>query len=92
MSAGLAGRDARRENRRMDASGSPRRRTLRAILVAVIVLVVVYLAAAFLGEWIVSARYPAPDQAATWAMIVRFVAATLAVAFATQAWYRLRRR
>lgn len=41
---------------------------------------------------LVSAHYPAPEQAAVWSMMGQFVAATVALAAAAQAWWWLRHR
>ncbi len=69
---------------------SPRSPVLAAI-VSLVVLVAVYLLAALLSGKVVAARYPAPEQAAVWSMIGRFVSATVAVAVAAQAWRLVRR-
>lgn len=69
---------------------SPRSPVLAAF-VSLAVLIGVYLLAAVLSGKVVEARYPAPEQAAVWSMIGRFVSATVAVAIAAQAWRLVRR-
>ncbi|MCK9538787.1 hypothetical protein [Dokdonella sp.] len=56
-----------------------------------LVLVLVFALLAWLAGWLAATLYPTPDQAATWALIGRFVAGLVAVTAALQAWSWLRR-
>ena len=80
----------------MAPSRSPNNTAPRSALVAfvgsAITLVVVFAIVHLLAEKVVSGRYPAPEQAAVWSMIGWFVAGTVAVAAAAQAWWLIRRK
>jgi hypothetical protein len=67
-------------------------RTALAALGGVAAFAVVFGLASLLVDRLVAQQYPAPEQAAVWSMMGRFVAATIGLAAAAQAWWWLRRR
>lgn len=73
-------------------NGSAPRSVVLAFLGSAITLVVVFAVFHALADRLVSARYPAPEQAAVWSTIGVVVAATVAVAAAAQAWWLIRRK
>jgi hypothetical protein len=77
------------------ASKRPRhagRHQAMAALGGVVTFALVFGLSSVLVHRLATAHYPAPEQAAVWSMIGQFVAATLAVAAAAQAWWWLRHR
>lgn len=73
----------------------PRRHGSRAVVAVlgfVVTLAIVFGAADMLVGRLVAERYPAPEQAAVWVMMGRFVSALLALAAAAQVWWWLRQR
>lgn len=69
-----------------------RRRVAIAAAGGVVTFVVVFGIGGALAGWMAAQRFPAPEQAAVWSLIGRFVAAALALAAAAQAWWWLRNR
>ena len=80
----------------MTRSRSPKNTASRSAALAfvgsAVTLVIVFAIVHLLAGKLVSGRYPAPEQAAVWSMIGEFVAGTVAVAAAAQAWWLIRRK
>ena len=76
-------------------SGQPRAPRVSAPVAAVaaaLAFIVAFVAFSALAGWFAGQQFPAPEQAATWTLIGRFVAGLLALGVAMQAWWWLRHR